>query len=114
MLVPECILLSLLFADSCGKNRHALHAATTTPTRLVHGAMQGMWKEFPHHTASDKEKQCKPKTALPPNAVLWLPQNHPTHIKREKRIALQIRGGVYCESNKTKIKKMKIYWFSTG
>jgi hypothetical protein len=42
-----------------------------------------------HHTATEAENHCKPKTELAPKAILWLPQNRFAHIKREKENTLR-------------------------
>jgi hypothetical protein len=59
-------------------------ACTLTPTlrRFLHGAMLGMWrkKPIPHRNRRRKTMHLPPSSA-----VLWHPQNRPTHIKRENK-----------------------------
>jgi len=45
--------------------------------------MLGVWRKTRCHTVTGKEKRCKPKKQSCSFAVLWLPQNRPTHIKKK-------------------------------
>jgi hypothetical protein len=65
MLVPDCIVLSLLSLILVEKNSPLLHAFTSTPTPLVHGAMLSMCKKtpLPHRNSQRKTKQKQKATA---------------------------------------------------